>query len=110
MAVTVNSSNIFSLGGADLYANPLAPVYSLALPTPPGPPVLTRSNLVNGTFTLRLTATQTNLGFGLLASTNLTAWTNIGWGFTDTNGVLTLQDTNAAKFPRRFYRTYWPLP
>ena len=31
MAVAVNSSYIFSLGGADLYSTPLAAVYSLAL-------------------------------------------------------------------------------
>jgi len=71
---------------------------------------LTKSNLVNGTLTLRLTSTQTNTGFGLLASPDLINWTNIGWGFTGTNGVLMLQDTNAASFPNRFYRAYWPLP
>ena len=49
-------------------------------------------------------------GFGLLASTNLTDWRRIGWGFTGTNGVLLLQDTNAASFPQRFYRAFWPLP
>ena len=27
-----------------------------------------------------------------------------------TNGTLLLTDTNAAHFPRRFYRAYWPLP
>jgi hypothetical protein len=37
-------------------------------------------------------------------------WTNIGWGFTDTNGTLLFRDTNAASFPNRFYRAYWPLP
>jgi hypothetical protein len=47
---------------------------------------------------------------GLLASTNLTSWTNLGWGFTGTNGTLLFTDTNAASFPHRFYRAYWPLP
>jgi hypothetical protein len=28
----------------------------------------------------------------------------------DTNGALLFQDTNAASFPNRFYRAYWPLP
>ena len=82
----------------------------MALPAPPPAPALTKSNLVAGTFNLRLTSTQTNTGFGLLASTNLVNWTNIGWGFTGTNGTLLLQDTNAASFPNRFYRAYWPLP
>lgn len=52
----------------------------------------------------------TNTGLGLLASTDLMSWTNIGWGFTDTNGSLLFQDTNAASFPYHFYRACWPLP
>jgi hypothetical protein len=109
-AVAVSSSNIFLTGGEDSNGDNLSSVYSMALPAPPPGPTLTKSNLINGTFNLRLTSTQTNIGFGLLASTNLVNWTNIGWGFTGTNGVLLLQDTNAANFSRRFYKAYWPLP
>ena len=82
----------------------------MPLPAAPGAPSLTRSNFVNGSFQLRLASAQTNCGFGLLASTNLTAWTNIAWGFTGSNGLLTFKDTNASKFPKRFYKAYWPLP
>ena len=81
----------------------------MALPAPPTTPQFVSRSFTNGNFQLQL-ASSTNIGFGLLASTNLTAWTNIGWGFTGTNGKLTLTDTNAAHFPRRFYRAYWPLP
>ena len=85
-------------------------VYSIALPPPPATPALTPQGFgANGNFQLQLTS-STNTGFGLLASTNLTTWVNIGWGFTDTNGLLTFQDTNAAGFPQRFYKAYWPLP
>jgi hypothetical protein len=109
-AVANNNSYIFLTGGENNNGQALSAVYSTALPPPPGPPILTKSNLVNGMFNLRLTSTQTNTGFGLLASTNLTTWTNIGWGFTGTNGSLFFQDTNTATFPNRFYRAYWPLP
>ena len=64
---------------------------------------------LNFVFQLQLSST-TNTGFGFSASTNLAGWTNIGSGFTDTNGSLVLQDTNAPNFPHRFYRAYWPLP
>jgi hypothetical protein len=104
-----NGSYIFISGGASPVQTQ-STVYSMALPAPPGPLTLTKSNLVNGTFNLRLTSTQTNTGFGLLASPDLINWTNIGWGFTGTNGLLNFQDTNAANFTRRFYRVYWPLP
>ena len=77
---------------------------------PPAAPVLTSQGFAtNGSFQLKLSST-TNTGFGILASTNLTNWTSIGSGATDTSGFLFFQDTNAAAFPSRFYRAYWPLP
>jgi hypothetical protein len=81
----------------------------MALPAPPVVQTLVAHSFTNGNFQVQL-ASSTNTGFGLLASTNLTAWTNLGWGFTGTNGLLSFQDTNAASFPNRFYRAYWPLP
>ena len=82
----------------------------MPLPPPPAPPVLTPQAIgTNGNLQLQL-ASDTNAGFGFLASTNLTDWNRIGWGFTGTNGLLSFPDTNAASFPRRFYRAYWPLP
>lgn len=81
----------------------------MSLPPPPAAPTLVSRSFTNGNFQLKLAAT-TNTGFGLLASTNLTDWARIGAGFTDTNGSLLFQDTNAAHFSRRFYRAYWPLP
>jgi len=107
--ITVTDSYIFPTGGTAGNQNYSA-VYSLALPAPPTAPVLAPQRFgTNGAFQLKLTS-STNTGFGLLASTNLTTWTNIGWGFTDTNGSLLLQDTNVSGFPNRFYRAYWPLP
>ena len=82
----------------------------MSLPPTPVAPVLAPKNIgTNGSFQLKL-ASDTNTGFGFLASTNLTDWTRIGWGFTGTNGLLSFRDTNAASFPRRFYRAFWPLP
>jgi N-acetylneuraminic acid mutarotase len=107
--ITATDSYIFLTGGTQGDQNYSA-VFSLALPAPPTTPTLAKQRFgTNGAFQLQLTS-STNTGFGVLASTNLTAWTNIGWGFTGTNGSLLLQDTNAAQFPTRFYRAYWPLP
>jgi hypothetical protein len=105
---TTSDSYIFVSGGVDnvqSYSN----VYSMPLPPPPAAPTFVSRGFTNGNFQLKLVST-TNTGFGLLASTNLTTWTNIGWGFTGTNGTVLFQDTNAASFPNRFYRAYWPLP
>jgi len=106
--VAVSGSYIFISGGASP-TQTQSTVYSMALPAPPTTPQFVSRSFTNGNFQLQL-ASSTNTGFGLLASTNFTSWTNIGWGFTGTNGLLSFQDTNAAKFPKRFYRAYWPLP
>jgi Kelch motif len=107
-AVAVSDSYIYLSGGATP-AETTPAVYFMALPAPPATPTLVARSFTNGNFRLQL-ASSTNTGFGLLASTNLTSWTNIGWGFTGTNGSLFFQDTNAASLPTRFYRAYWPLP
>jgi hypothetical protein len=108
-AVANNNSYVFLTGGQNNSGENLSAVYSMALPSPPAAPTLVSRSFSNGNFQLQL-ASSTNTGFGLLASTNLTTWTNIGWGFTGTNGSLFFQDTNTATFPNRFYRAYWPLP
>jgi hypothetical protein len=107
-AVAASDSYIFFTGGASSAVNS-SNVYSMALPLPPVLPTLAARSFTNGNFQLQL-ASSTKTGFGLLASLDLISWTNIGWGFTDTNGSLLFQDTNAASFPTRFYRAYWPLP
>ena len=82
----------------------------IANPITVGPVILAAQGFgTNGDFQLKLDS-STNTGFGIQASTNLFDWTNIGSGFTDTNGTLLFQDTNATGFPSRFYRAYWPLP
>jgi hypothetical protein len=82
----------------------------MTLPPPPSKPVLTAQGLAaNGNFQLQL-ASSPNTGFGFQASTNLRTWVNVGAGFTDMNGLLGFQDTNAASFKNRSYRAYWPLP
>jgi hypothetical protein len=109
MGTASTGSNIFVSGGISTN-NASSSVFSMALPSPPVAPSLTAQGLsTNGSFQLKLTST-TNTGFGMLASTNLTSWTNIGSGFTDATGSLVFQDTNAAGFGQRFYRAYWPLP
>jgi hypothetical protein len=93
--------------GSDHY--PIMGDYSIA-PEPPTSLVLASLGFTNQNFLLELISTSTNTGFGILASTNLANWTNIGSGYTGTNGVLLFQDTNTGNFPFRFYRAYWPLP
>jgi hypothetical protein len=106
--VAASGSYIFITGGASTLVNSSA-VYSMSLPAPPVVPTLVARSFTNGNFQVQL-ASSTNTGFGLLASPDLINWTNLSWGFTDTNGSLPFQDTNAASFPNRFYRAYWPLP
>ena len=108
-AVANNNSYIFYSGGQNEAGHNLVAVYSMALPAPPATPQFVSRSFTNGNFQLQL-ASSTNTGFGLLASPDLMTWTNIGWGFTDTNGALIFHDTSAASFPNRFYRAYWPLP
>jgi len=108
-ASAVSGSHIFVSGGADDVIIQDA-VYSMPLPPPPTSPTITPQGFgTEGHFQLNL-ASDTNAGIGILASTNLTNWERIGWGFTGTNGLLSFQDTNTAQFGRRFYRAYWPLP
>ncbi len=108
--MAVADNYLFVAGGTTTDEGGDSTVYSFALPPPPTVPTLALQNFAtNGTLQLRLTST-TNTGFGLSVSLDLINWTNIGWGFTDTNGNLTLKDTNACAFPSRFYRAYWPLP
>jgi hypothetical protein len=93
--------------GSDHY--PIVGDY-LVVPPPPAPLVLSPQGFAtNRNFQFKLSST-TNTGFGIQASTNLADWTGIGSGFTDMSGLLFFQDTNAAGFPSRFYRAYWPLP
>jgi hypothetical protein len=107
MAVT--DGYIFVAGGSNGSTN-YKEVQYLALPPAPTAPILALQRFgTDGAFQLELTST-TNTGFGIEASTNLADWDRIGAGFTDTNGCLFFQDTNAASFPRRCYRAFWPLP
>jgi hypothetical protein len=106
-AAAVGNSYIFVSGGNN-YNDTVAQVISMPLPPQPTTPRLTGTK-TNQNFSLQLTS-STNTGFGIQASTNLTTWTNIGWGFTSTNGSLIFQDTNAGSFSKRFYRACWPLP
>jgi hypothetical protein len=93
--------------GSDHY--PIMGDYDV-VPEPPTSLVLTALGFTNQNFQLELVSTSTNTGFGILASTNLANWSNVGSGYTGTNGVLIFQDTNAGGFRFRFYRAYWPLP
>jgi N-acetylneuraminic acid mutarotase len=107
LGTAVTASNIFVSGGLG-NSGPSSSVFSITLP-PPVPAVTTLGFATNGSFQVKLTS-STNTSFSLQASTNFTTWTNIGSGVTDATGSLTFQDVNAAAFPQRFYRAYWPLP
>lgn len=93
--------------GSDHY--PIVGDYSI-VPEPPTSLVLASLGFTNQNFQLELISTSTNTGFGILASTNLVSWTNVGSGYTGTNGVLLFQDTNTGGSPYRYYRAFWPLP
>jgi hypothetical protein len=51
---------------------------------------------------------DSNTTFALLASTNLKDWLRLSIPATSSNGLWFFTDTNAAKFPRRFYRAVSP--
>jgi len=93
--------------GSDHY--PIFGDYNIVVPSPAAPVLTAQGFGTNQFFQLKLSS-STNTGFGINASTNLTSWTPIGSGTTDVSGTLLFQDTNAASFPRRFYRAYWPQP
>ena len=92
--------------GSDHY--PIFGDYNIVVP-PPTTPVLNSLGITNGYFNFKLVS-STNIAFGVQASTSLNGWTNIGSGFTDTNGLMFFQDTNTAVYRYRFYRAYWPYP
>ncbi|MDR3460677.1 MAG: hypothetical protein P4N60_24875 [Verrucomicrobiae bacterium] len=100
------TSSATTFVGSDHY--PIFGDYNIVVP-PPATPVLTALGITNGYYKFKLVS-STNIAFGVQASTNLTGWTNIGSGFTDTNGLMFFQDTNTAGFRYRFYRAYWPYP
>jgi hypothetical protein len=82
--------------------------YTAAVSLVPATPVLTATGFgTNGFFSVKL-ASSPMTSFGIQASTNLVNWTSIGSGYTGTNGLLFLQDTNAG-FRFRFYRGIWPV-
>ena len=82
-------------------ASPIITVAPITLATP--------GMGTNGDFQFTLTA-GANTGVGIQASTNLSDWTLIGTGVTDTNGSLFFDDTNTPNFPDRFYRALSPIP
>jgi hypothetical protein len=103
----VGSGSTFT--GSDHY--PLVGDYNV-VPAPVAPPAsiaLIAQGFTNGNYQLEISS-STNAGFGILASTNLSNWSQIGAGTTDLSGLLFFQDTNAAAFPVRYYRASWPLP
>jgi len=84
-------------------------VVSAPVVTPAAPLLTAQGFGADGSFQFQLSS-ATNTGFGIEASTDLATWTSIGSGTTDVSGWLFFEDTNAAGFPFRFYRAYWPLP
>jgi hypothetical protein len=97
-----------SFTGSDHY--PIVGDYNIVSTAPAAPALIQPEFATNGSFQMKLSSTSTNTAFAIQASTNLTFWTNIGSGVTDTNGLLLFQDTNASQFPNRVYRAYWSSP
>lgn len=93
--------------GSDHY--PLVGDYNLVPPPAPVIVLTPQGVQANGRFQLRLSSTPST-AFGIQSSPDLTTWTNIGSGTTDTTGALIFQDANTPNPDHRFYRAYWPFP
>jgi hypothetical protein len=77
--------------------------FTLSVLSASGLPVILKPvSLASGQFTMQLNA-EVGPTYILLASTNLTSWTPLATN-TPLAMPLILVDTNASKFPRRFYR------
>jgi hypothetical protein len=74
------------------YAVPRVPVWLRIRTAPARQVVLTVTGHAGGTYNIQ-------------ASTNFTAWTVIGVVTLPAAGSFDFTDTNAANFPKRFYRT-----
>ncbi|MEY4386662.1 MAG: hypothetical protein RLY20_1945 [Verrucomicrobiota bacterium] len=83
--------------------------YTAAVTLVPPTPVLVALGPTNQNFALQLSSSPLTQ-FAVEATTNLVNWTSIATGYTGTNGLWVLQDTNAASFPNRYYRAHWPAP
>ncbi|HVM49701.1 MAG TPA: hypothetical protein VMU04_16865 [Candidatus Acidoferrum sp.] len=93
-----------SFTGSDHY--PIVGDY-VVVPTSPAKPSLNAQGMnTNGFFQLVLSSSA-NTAFAVQASNDLSTWTNVTSGLTDTNGLLSFQDTNAWASPCRFYRAVW---
>mgnify|MGYP001184941594 CR=1 FL=1 len=69
-----------------------------------GGPQLATGGYSNGVFRVR-GAGGSSVIYVIQATTNFLQWTNIGTATGDISGNFFLQDTNAFRFPYRFYRT-----
>jgi len=68
-------------------------------------PALTGTgSLTNGNWQFTGTGWPTNV-YTIQATTNFITWTNIGFATGNVSGVFNFTDTNAFRFPYRFYRT-----
>ena len=77
-------------------------------PATPAPPIFNSASYqANGQFNLQVTASS-NFPVSILASTNLVNWAVIGTNLTGNNGLFLFQDTNAVRYPWRFYRATAP--
>ena len=93
--------------GSDHY--PIVGDYNI-VPAPPVVAVLTADGFEpNGSFQVEINSAP-NTGFEIQASSDVATWTDIGSGYTDTNGKLIFQDSNVATSLQRFYRAYSPIP
>ena len=77
-------------------------------PATPAPPVFnSASQLANGNFNLQVTASS-NFTVSILASTDLVNWAVIGTNLAGNSGLFLFQDTNAVRYPWRYYRATAP--
>jgi hypothetical protein len=76
--------------------------------TPPAPPAMLTNlkRLGNGAF--QFGYTNNGLSYSVYASTNLIQWGSIGAATQSLFGLYQFTDTNATKYPRRFYQLRSP--
>jgi aspartate carbamoyltransferase regulatory subunit len=83
----------------------------LIIVTPPPPPPPSKLSLApafaNGVVAAQL-AGVTGQTYVIEVSADLIHWTAISTNVADTNGIVSLVDSNAVAFPSRFYRAYSP--
>jgi len=97
------------IGNFSASSNALSQTIVTPTAPPPAPPckMSLAPAFAGGKVTANLSGTA-GTTYIIQASTDFVHWTYIATNIADTNGLVSLIDSNAAAFPKRFYRAYSP--